>query len=163
MASNPPQALRLTFTYEGTQIRVAGSERIAMIVPAAIATPPQRGQSGYWFEIRDDAGRIVYHRALHQPIAVDAEVFSPDPRESIARVPSSRREGQFTLLIPDTPDARTFELFGPADPARPELAASTLLRTDVDTLRRMKPPPAPTSGGGTTPPGAPPSPRGQTS
>ncbi|HKP66186.1 MAG TPA: hypothetical protein VJX31_06135 [Casimicrobiaceae bacterium] len=163
MASNPPQALRLTFTYEGTQIRIAGSERVAMIVPAPIATPPERGQSGYWFEIRDDAGRIVYHRPLHQPLAVDAEVFSADPRQSIARVPSSRREGQFTILIPDTQDARTFELYGPADPARPELAATTLLRTDVDTLRRMKPPPIVSGGGGTTPPTAPPSPRGRTS
>ena len=26
MASNPPQALRLTMTYEGAQIRIAGSE-----------------------------------------------------------------------------------------------------------------------------------------
>ena len=163
MASNPPQALRLTFTYEGTQIRIAGSERIAMIVPAAIATPPQRGQSGYWFEIRDAAGRIVYHRPLHQPVAVDAEVFSPDPRQSIARVPSARREGQFTILIPDSADARTFELYGPADPAHPELAATALLRTDVDTLRRMKPPPAPSGGGGTTTPPAPPSRRGRTS
>jgi hypothetical protein len=39
MASNPPQALRLTMTYEGAQIRIAGSERIAMIVPAATAAP----------------------------------------------------------------------------------------------------------------------------
>lgn len=159
MASNPPQALRLTFTYEGTQIRIAGSERIAMIVPASISTAPERGQSGYWFEIRDDAGRIVYHRPLHQPLAVDAEVFSPDPRQSIARVASARREGQFTILIPDTQDARTFELYGPADPARPGLAATTLLRTDVDTLRRMKPPSA-VPGVGGTPPTAPPSPRG---
>ena len=162
MASNPPQALRLTFTYEGTQLRIAGSERIAMIVPAGIATPPGHGQSGYWFEIRDDAGRLVYHRPLHQPIAVDAEVFSPDPRQSIARVASSRREGQFTILIPDTQDARTFALYGPADPARPELAASPLLRADVDTLRRMKPPGA-GSGAGGTPPTAPPSPQGHTS
>jgi len=163
MASNPPQALRLTMTYEGTQIRIAGSERIAMIVPATIATPPEPRQTGYWFEIRDDAGRIVYHRPLHQPIVIDAEAFSPDPKQSITRVPSARREGQFTVLIPDIPDARTFELHGPADPTRPGLVSGTLLSADVDTLRRMKPPAPPHGPGGATPTPPPTTSRGGTS
>ena len=163
MASNPPQALRLTMTYEGAQIRIAGSERIAMIVPAATTAPPEPGQTGYWFEIRDDAGRVVYHRPLHQPIVVDAEAFSPDPKQSIARVPIARREGQFTVLIPDIPDARTFELHGPADPAQPGLVAGTLLSADIDSLRRMKPPTPPQGPGGTKPPPPPTSSRGGTS
>jgi hypothetical protein len=162
MASNPPQALRLTMTYEGAQIRIAGSERIAMIVPAATAAPPEPGQTGYWFEIRDDAGRVVYHRPLHQPIVIDAEAFSPDPKQSIARVPIARREGQFTVLIPDIPDARTFELHGPADPAQPGLVAGTLLSADIDSLRRMKPP-TPPQGPGRTKPPPPTSSRGGTS
>ena len=152
MAPNPPQALRLTLSYEGTQIRIAGSERIAMIVPAPLATPPERGQSGYWFEIRDDAGHIVYHRPLHQPIAIDAEAFSSDRAQSITRVPVTARAGQFTVLIPDVPDARTFELHGPADPARPELAAGMLLRADVDALRKLSPPTGPPRPGGAPPP-----------
>jgi hypothetical protein len=139
MASNPPQALRLTLTYEGAQIRITGSERIAMIVPAQVTAEPQPGQTGYWIEVHDDAGRIVYHRPLHQPVAIDAEAFSPDRAQSITRVPTTAREGRFTVLIPDIPDARTFELHGPADPERPELAAGTLVRADVDHLRRMKP------------------------
>jgi hypothetical protein len=140
MASNPPQALRLTFAYQGTQIRVIGSERIAMIVPAPSTPPPEANQAGYWFGVRDAGGRLLYHRPLHNPIRVDLEAFSPDPRQSIARVPIAERQGEFTVLIPDVPDARTFELHGPADPERAAEPARELVRLDVDALRRMKPP-----------------------
>ena len=162
MASSPPQALRLTLTYEGTQIRITGSEQVAMTVPATMPTPPQADQTGYWLEVHDDTGRLVYHRSLHQPIAIDAEAFSPDRTQSITRVPTTSRSGQFTVVIPDVSNARTFELHGPADPARPELAAGTLVRVDVDTLRRMKPPTAPQRPGSGPPP-PPPSPREGTS
>jgi hypothetical protein len=140
MASNPPPALRLTFAYQGTQIRVIGSERIAMIVPAPSTPPPEANQAGYWFGVRDAGGRLLYHRPLHNPIRVDLEAFSPDPRQSIARVPIAERQGEFTVLIPDVPDARTFELHGPADPERAAEPARELVRLDVDALRRMKPP-----------------------
>jgi hypothetical protein len=140
MASNPPQALRVTLVYDGAQITVAGAERVAMTPPASAPTPPQRDPSGYWLEVHDADGRIVYYRPLHQPIRTDVEAFSPDARASITRVPVATRTGSFSVLVPDTPDARVLELHGPADPRQPMLAAGTLLRTDVDRLRRMKPP-----------------------
>lgn len=147
MASNPPHALRLTFAYQGAQIRLIGSERVAMIVPAPAGAPPEAGQSGYWFGVVDAAGRVIYHRPLHGAIRIDVESFSTDPQRSIARVPIAEREGQFTLLIPDVADAQTFQLHGPADPERPDEPAQELLRLDVDALRRAKPP----QGGAGTP------------
>ena len=149
MASNPPHALRLTFAYRGAQIRVIGSERVAMIVPAPSTAPPQAGQTGYWLAVLDAAGHTLYHRPLHDPIKVDIEAYAPDPRQSITRVPIPQREGQFTVLIPDVADAQTFELHGPADPAQRDEPAQPLMRLDVDALRRLKPVPGP---GGTTPP-----------
>src|SRR5204862_6590081 len=128
------------------------SERIAMIVPAVTTAQPQADQTGYWIEVHDDAGRVVYHQPLHQPIAIDAEAFSPDRTQSITRVPTPTRAGQFTVLIPDVPGARTFELHGPADPARPELVAGTLLRADIDALRKLRPPAGPQSPGSGPPP-----------
>ena len=146
MASNPPHALRLTFAYQGAQIRLVGSERVAMIVPALAGAPPEAGQSGYWFGVVDATGRVIYHRPLHGAIRIDVESFSPDPSRSIARVPIAEREGQFTVLIPDVADAQTFQLHGPADPERPDEPAQELLRLDVDALRRAK---APQGGAGT--------------
>ena len=40
MASNPPQALRLTLAYEGAQIRITHSERVAMIFMLTGAAGP---------------------------------------------------------------------------------------------------------------------------
>lgn len=139
MASTPPQALRLTFAWQGAEVRLVGSERVAMIAPGTLTTPPEPGQTGYWFEVRDAAGSVIYRRALHKPIRTDVEAFSPDTRPSIARVPVAPSEGRFTLLIPDAADGQTFALHGPIDPARPDEPARELLRLDVDALRRFKP------------------------
>jgi hypothetical protein len=148
MASTPPHALRLTFAYDGARIRLAASERIAMIVPAPVTAPPEAGQSGYWFGVLDVAGHLIYHRPLHGPIAVDVEVFSPDGRQSVTRVAHPKREGQFVVLMPDLANAHTFTLHGPPDPEQPDAPARELLQLDVGALRRFKPAPGP---GGTPP------------
>jgi hypothetical protein len=140
MASTPQQALRITFAHQGGQIRMLGTERIDMVVPASIATPPQPDQTGYWFEVRDAGGRVLYHRPLHSPIRLDVEAFSPDVTQSIARVPVASREGRFTVLIPDIVGARTFALHGPPDPTRPDERAQQLVQLDVDAVRGAKPP-----------------------
>jgi len=150
MAPNPPHALRLTFAYRGTQVTLAGSERIAMVVPAPIDAPPEPGQTGYWFALLDAQGRVIYHRPLHRPIKVDIEAFSPGGDPSITRVPLAGREGRFTVLVPDVANAQTFQLQGPPDPEHPDEPAGELLRLDVDALRRAKPPQGP---GGTPPQG----------
>jgi hypothetical protein len=139
--SDPAHALRLTFAYRAGQIRLLGSERIAMIVPAPATSVPEQGQVGYWFGVLDAAGRVLYHRPLHDPLRVDVEAFSPDPRASITRVPSPQADVEFTVLVPDTADAQSFTLQGPADPARIDRPATELLRLAMDALRKAPPPP----------------------
>ena len=140
MASNPPQALRVTFGYQGSQVRVLGSERVAMLVPAPSGDPPAAGQTGYWLAVRDAAGRVVYHQPLQDPLQTSVEVFAPDPRQPITRMSNPVREGRFTAIVPDTPDAEVVELYGPPDPGRPDESSQALVRADVARLRRMKPP-----------------------
>ena len=135
-----PHALRLTFAYRDGRIRLLGSERIAMIVPAPVTPPPDAGQAGYWFGVLGATGRVLYHRPLHDPLRVDVEVFSPDPRASITRAPTPQPAVEFTLLVPDTADAQAFTLHGPADPARSDQPATELLRLDMDVLRKTPPP-----------------------
>lgn len=134
----PTHALRLTFDYRGNDIRLIDSRRVEMVSPPVVTPPPKQGQSGYWFQVTDPAGRIVYHRPLHSPIAVDTEVYSPDRRQTITRVPVAGREGQFTVLMPDLPEAEVFALHGPADPESPSEPAQELLRLDVDALRKFR-------------------------
>jgi hypothetical protein len=135
-----PRALRLTFAYRGNDIRLLASERVEVVAPPAIGALPQPGQTGHWVQLADAAGRVVYHRALHQPIAVDAEVFPPERGQPITRVPLARREGRFSVLVPDLPGAAVFALHGPADPASDD-PARELLRLDVADLRKHRPEP----------------------
>lgn len=143
MAANPPHALRLTFAWRGTQISVVGSDRVAMIVPASVDLPAESAMSGYSFALLDAAGHVIYRRPLHNPLRIGTEAYSPGKGGAIERIPLSASEGQFTLLVPDLPDAHAFRLSGPVDPQRPDEPARELLRVDVDTLRKSNVPSGP--------------------
>lgn len=136
MPNDPPHALRLTFAWRGSQISLVGSERVEMIVPASMPEPQEAVTTGYSFALLDANGRVIYRRPLHSPIRIDTEAFSPGRGRAIERVPLQATEGQFTVLVPDLPDARAFRLSGPADPARAQDPATELLRLDVDALRK---------------------------
>ena len=132
---SPTHALRLTFGYRDADLRLTESRRVEMIAPAVVTPAPQQGQCGYWIQVTDASGRVVYHRPLHNPLAIDAEVHSPD--QSITRVPVARQEGSFTVLMPDLPEAATFALHGPVDPKSPAEPARELLRLNVDAIRKL--------------------------
>jgi hypothetical protein len=133
----PTHALRLTFSYGGGGLRLTESRRVEMMTPPVVTPVPKQGQSGYWLQVTDASGRVVYHRPLHNPIAVDTEAYSPDPKQSITRVPVGRREVSFTVLMPDLSEAATFALHGPTDPGLPTEPARELLRLDVDAIRKF--------------------------
>ena len=151
---SPAATLRVTFAYRGDDIAVAGTRKVRMIVPPAVSAPPERGQSGYWLEVRAADGTLLFHRALHSPIRVDAEIYSLDKGASIARVPIAVPQGEFEVLVPDLPEAQSLMLYGPsAEPQLQALPARELLRVGFDELRKL-PPETPEPGQGT--PGRPP-------
>ncbi len=106
----PTLALRLTFAYRGNDIRLIDSRRVEAIAPPAVTPLPQPGHTGYWFQVTDSAGRVIYHRVLHSPVAVDVEAFSPDGRQTITRVPIADPQGQFSVLMPDDSGGREFRV-----------------------------------------------------
>lgn len=133
----PPLALRLTFGYDETAIRLLKSQRIEKRLPASVTAPPQEGQAGYWFEVRDANNKLVYHRVLDDPLQLSFEVFSDDPEGSIRRVPNPNRRGEFTLVVPDVPNAATLILYGPPLGATSEMErAQELVRYPYAELRR---------------------------
>jgi hypothetical protein len=145
MAVHLPQAqahgadhtLRVTLAYRGDELEVKRVERVRMLAPGqAVREPPGEHGAGFWFEIRDGKGKLLYHRVIHQPNRADREVFSPDPDQTVRREPkSSEPEGEFTLLVPDIPEGAEFVVH--ASPARePGAPAKERLKHDFDRLRR---------------------------
>jgi len=131
--------LRLTFAYDGSEVRLIRSQRVEMIAPPPVTPCPEEGQSGNWFEVRDEKDTLLYHRVLHDPMPTSVEVFSNDPQQSIFRIPEPDPKGQFTLLVPDLPDARQFVFHGTLPDAESDFPPSRpLVRRSFDELRRFE-------------------------
>jgi hypothetical protein len=135
-------ALRLTFHYRGTDIRLARVERVFARVQAPPTALPKGERSGFWIEVRDKEGETLFHRVLHDPLQEDTEVFGDEPGGDLYRVTNQSEEGEFEVLVPDVPGAAHVALFGTPRGARMKrgrLAASgELLRHSVEELRRME-------------------------
>lgn len=104
-------AWRLTFAYEGDDVRVVDRRRVRMQAPADDSARVERAEDGFWLEVRDASDTAVYRQVLHEPIATEYEVFSPERMRHVA-VPDVR--GVFQTVVPDLPDAADVVLHGPA-------------------------------------------------
>ena len=108
-----PFSLLVTFSYDRTEakggVRLARVERVRAISPGIATAPPQPGQSGAWVEVRDGKRNLLYYRPLHDPIPTSTEVFSDESGQpSLSRIPSMTMQGEFTVLVPDLPNAVSF-------------------------------------------------------
>jgi hypothetical protein len=121
MAIDPPPsaAWRLTFEYEGDDVRVVSQERVDMLAPPDDEELLNHGRAGYWVEVRDEENEVLYQQVIHDPIKTDAEVFPEDPSQPIQRVPLERPKGVFQVLVPDLPEGKQAVLHG--RPSRQEL------------------------------------------
>ena len=112
--AQPGPVRRLTFEYDGDQIRLVSEQHVRMIVPPS--PPPEQADAlgGFQVLLRDEQDQPVFRLTRTSPIPRDAEVFSPPGAErSIERTPVDRPKGAFVLLVPDVPGAKTLELVGP--------------------------------------------------
>lgn len=111
-------ALRVTFAYDASTITLKRVKRVAMRVPASAMAAPDEGSVGYWLALEDEAGAVIYHLPVHQPIREDYEVF-PGPQDGKpSRVPAAEMrptssEGTFEVLVPDFTGAARLVLHGP--------------------------------------------------
>lgn len=102
---------RLTFHASGGDVRLISQEHLDMICPPSVGQPPEMGRhSGFWVELRDDAGDLVFFRPLHDPLGTSVDVHSPDG--TIRREFASPQDTVFEVLVPDDPAATTLVLIG---------------------------------------------------
>ena len=108
-------ALRITFAFDGPNLTLKSVERVAMRVPAAAAVPPEGDRIGYWLEVRDAAGRLIYHRPVHDPLRLEVESYGDAAGAPLRRHARAAQRGEFELIVPDLPEAKTFRLHGPKE------------------------------------------------
>jgi hypothetical protein len=123
------RTLRLTFSYEGSAVRLVSRQSVEMITPPANAVSIKEGQTGFWYELHDQEGHLLYQRAVQNPIRFDVEVFSDDPQQSISRQKVDNPRGTFVLFVPDIPQGYSVVLFSsPLNPEEATQPAKELVR-----------------------------------
>lgn len=106
-------SLQLTFGYDLGEshggVRLVRVERVRRIAPGISMPPPQPGQTGAWFEMRDADGALLYYQPLHDPMPTSREIFADDSgKPALSRAPIKKVTGEFQILVPDLPNATTF-------------------------------------------------------
>ena len=108
----PVPVHRLTFDYDGDQISLASDQVVNMISPPGHSLDESEASAGFSVIVRDADNRALYRFTGPSPIRNDAEVFSPDPSNSLHRVPVQERRGTFVVLVPHIEGAASVELVG---------------------------------------------------
>jgi hypothetical protein len=101
-AAESPKAMRLTFSYQGDQVKLVSQQPVEMTVPPSDPLKGYEEHKGFWAELKSDRDKTLYRRVLHNPTRNDAEVFSDDPEQSISREPAPKRKGVFVVVVPHT-------------------------------------------------------------
>ena len=110
----PRYALRVTFEYEGAQVRMISRQRVEMTSLPSHARDGYERHVGFWYELRDATNKTVYRRVIHNPIQADYEVFSSEG--SVARRPIANPRGTFEIVVPELTGAPHLVLYGTLHP-----------------------------------------------
>ena len=113
----PPRAVRLTFTYEGDEVRLVSRQPVEMIAPPTDRLAGYEGEQGFWIEVRSGQDETLHRRVMQNPLRRDVEVFSPDPEQSVVRVPVEKPTGSFSVVVPDLDEADHVALLSSGAPS----------------------------------------------
>lgn len=95
------KAMRLTFSYDGDDVKLLTQQRTEMTVPPSDAVKGSKKHKGFWAELRSGSDKTLYRTVMHNPTKNDAEVFPESPGEGISREPAPKRKGVFVVVVPD--------------------------------------------------------------
>jgi len=143
-------AFRVNLSVSDAGVSVKSVRRLEMRLPAPSAPLPTGFRSGFWFDVRDSVGRVIYHFPLSFPTQQHIESFGDRPGDPMRRHAAQTLQSTIGVLVPDSAQAQSFSLHGPSvqtlsvlsvagDRA---LAAQTqssvpLVQLSVDDLRRL--------------------------
>ena len=108
----PPQAIRLSFSIDGSAIQLVHEYRVEMTVfPSAIIEADQP-RARFWYEVQDKAGIPLYRGFGRNPLDPWMEVATGNPERPLAFRKAERPDNYFTLVVPDLEGAHSIVLFG---------------------------------------------------
>ncbi len=112
-----PRALRLTFSYEGDEVRLVNQRSLEMIAPPTDKLSGYEREQGFWIEARSDRDETLHRLVMEDPLRRDVEVFSPDAEQSVYRVPVEKPSGLFVVVVPDLAGADHVALMSSGAPS----------------------------------------------
>jgi hypothetical protein len=132
-------AVRLTFAYNGDDVRLLSQQRTEMTVPPSDAMKGYGKHKGFWAELRSAGDKTLYRTVMHNPTKNDAEIFPEAPGESITRAPAPKRKGVFVVVLPDTDKGEQVILCRSAPATRgATLGISALASKPAEEILRLK-------------------------
>lgn len=128
-----PPALRFTFSYQGSDLKMSAIERLEKVTPPSDSLEPLEDHSGFWYELQDAQGKPVYRRIIHNPISYAVEVpTGQEEGETLQWLEVQHPQGDFTLLVPELASARDLVFFSsPLDIEDDTQAAGEIFRLDL--------------------------------
>lgn len=105
------RAQRLTFSYRERRVQLILVETIDMIVPPSLDIGSRPPGAEFWFELQDGRGSPLYRRTQRNPLDPSVEVRTDNPEGPLAQADAGLTEGEFTLLVPNLPEARSVVLY----------------------------------------------------
>jgi hypothetical protein len=106
----PAKAVRMIFAFDGEHVHLVSQQAVEMVLPPSDPVQGVEGHKGFWYELRDAQDRPLYRRVMHNPMQEDVEVFSDDPKQSVARQTVPNRKGVFVVVVPDTEEGHVVTL-----------------------------------------------------
>jgi hypothetical protein len=125
------RAVRLNFSYSNAQITLESKQAIEKVVPASDPLEDGQPASGFWFELRDAAEARVFRRFAHSPIEDSTEIYPPNGRGPITRIPKATTSGVFSLIVPVLSQARFVVIHDSPRGQGRHLAAQEIARFDI--------------------------------
>lgn len=119
--TGPGPVMRLRVQYRDGRWRVVQRVEVAeMTVPGSqelLRVRPHRRLAGFWFEVVDAQGEVLYRHGLRPPVP-GVEVFEPGGAISRASIEGGIEGYTIDVLVPDLPRVKDVRLFyeGPEVP-----------------------------------------------
>ncbi len=126
-------SLRLWLTFDGLDVQLTKVTALAMRASPSIpigAGEALESHSGAWVEVRDQAGRCLWRRILHDPFRTVIE--APVEGGGFTNAYRANPSGTLILLVPDLPDGRSVTIVSsPLEPGRRHQPARDVAEFDL--------------------------------